>query len=138
MFYYFSFISDFPVILFVKTNDHFVLASMLNAAGITIITVVTCDDIIKPDQRDEVVRKAREATLSIKRNTFLIANWLSNQDHYDIKYENEVVNMLHTALSCGERSIKMRQSKRVSSRPRRAAGVAENEDDSGFDSLNSF
>ena len=138
MFYYFSVIKDFPVILFVGINVHVFIASMLNAAGITIITVVTCDDRIRPNQRDEVIRKAREATLSIKRNTFLVANWLSNQDQYDITYENAVVNMLHTALSCGERSIKMRQSKRVSSRPRRATGAAENEDDSGVDSLNSF
>lgn len=114
-----------------KYKDKFkFVTQMLAKECITIVTVVTCDDEIRTHQREEVIRKAREATLSIKPNTFLIANWLSNQDEYDITYENEVVNMLHTALKCGERSIKMRQSKREISRPGRSAGPDENEDDS--------
>ena len=61
VFYYFSFISDFPVILFVKTNDHFVLASMLNAAG---ITIVTSRDVRWHNQTGPARRSCKEGTWS--------------------------------------------------------------------------
>ena len=107
--------------------------------GITVITAVTCDDTIKPEMQAEVINKAREATKSNKFHSFIFANWLSNQDNYDAKYEEKVTRMLHEALTCGERSIKMRQSKRPSTTRKCSTRPSEHEDFSNNDnSLNSF
>ena len=112
-------------------------SSILLPTGINIITVVTWDDAIKPEKRAEVINKAREATSSNKAQTFLLANWLSNQDQYHATYEKELVNMLHMALSCGERSVKMRQSKRPSSTTR-GSRLSMDDEDCSNNSMNSF
>ena len=85
---------------------------------ITILTVITFDDEVQkmknPEQERERLRKAAiEVTGSQRNNVFFVANSVSDQD--DV-YKESVLKMLEKALKCGERSIKMRQSQRESSK----------------------
>ena len=85
---------------------------------ITILTVITFDDEVQkmknPEQERERLRKAAiEVTGSQRNNVFFVANSVSGQD--DV-YKESVLKMLEKALKCGERSIKMRQSQRESSK----------------------
>ena len=76
------------------------------------MTVVTHEDEIKSQNKNEVKRKAMEVTGSSRGQTFLLANWLSKQEEYDEKYQRDVLKMLHIALACGERSVRARQIRR--------------------------
>lgn len=57
-------------------------------------------------------KKAMEVTGSKRAQTFVFANWLGEQEDYDVTYQREVLKMLYTALGCGERSVRSRQIKR--------------------------
>ena len=105
-------------------------ALFLVLSVITIVTVITHgDEIEKKDdpaaERESVKSLAREATGSIKPNTFLISNWLSENKEYDVTKKQEVLKMVRTALGCGERSVKMRQSKRELDKRQRQASEKE-------------
>ena len=76
------------------------------------MTVVTHEDVIKFQDKNEVKRKAMEVTGSSRGQTFLLANWLSEQEEYDERYERDALKMLRTALGCGERSVRARQIRR--------------------------
>lgn len=84
----------------------------LNAEGVTIITVLTHDDKLDSEERNEAKKNAMEVTGSKKAQTFVFANWLGEQEEYDVRYQREVLKMLHTALGCGERSVRSRQIQR--------------------------
>ena len=56
---------------------------------------------------------AVEVTGSDMRNVFMIANSLREQD-LDPVYKKRVLKLMEKALKCGERSIKMQQTKRES------------------------
>lgn len=84
----------------------------LNKEGVTIVTAVTHDDRLDPEDRNDIRMKAREVTGSKKAQTFVFANWLGEQEEYDVTYQREVLKMLHTALACGERSVRSRQIQR--------------------------
>lgn len=85
---------------------------VLNREGVTIVTAVTHDDKLKSQNKNEIKRKAMAVTGSSRGQTFLFANWLSEEEEYEIKYQHEVLRMLHTALACGERSVRSRQIQR--------------------------
>ena len=76
------------------------------------MTVVTHEDKLKSQNKDEIKRKAMEVTGSSRGQTFLFANWLSEQENYDERYQRDMLKMLHTALACGERSVRARQIQR--------------------------
>ena len=76
------------------------------------MTAVTHDDKLKSQNKNEIKRKAMDVTGSSRGQTFLFANWLSEEEEYEIKYQHEVLRMLHTALACGERSVRSRQIQR--------------------------
>ena len=80
--------------------------------GITIITAVTHDDRLSPEDRSDIRRKAMEVTGSKKAQTFLFANWLAGYEEYDVRYQRDVLKMLHSALGSGERSVRARQIQR--------------------------
>ena len=77
--------------------------------GVTIVTAVTHFDKLKSKNKNEVRRKAMEVTGSSRGNTFLFANWLPDEEDYDVQNQLEVLRMLKTTLACGERSVKSRQ-----------------------------
>ena len=77
--------------------------------GVTIVTAVTHFDKLKSKNKNDVRRKAMEVTGSSRGNTFLFANWLPDEEDYDVQNQLEVLRMLKTALACGERSVKSRQ-----------------------------
>jgi len=86
--------------------------------AITIITVITFDDEIekKPnadEERERLKEAAIEVTGSDKKNVFMIANSVCEQE-YDPVYKKRVLKMLELAAKCGERSIRMRQTLRES------------------------
>ena len=76
------------------------------------MTAVTHGDKMKSQNKNDVKRKAMEVTGSSRGHTFLFGNWLSEQEEYDLTYKREVLKMLHTALACGERSVRSRQVQR--------------------------
>ena len=80
--------------------------------GITIITAVTHDDRLSPEDRSAVRMKAMEVTGSKKAQIFLFANWLEGHEKYDVRYQRDVLKMLHSALGSGERSVRARQIQR--------------------------
>ena len=86
--------------------------------AITILTVITFDDEVQrgpnaDEQRKRLKEAAIEVTGSDIRNVFMIANSLQEQD-LDPVYKKRVLKLMKKALMCGERSIKMRQTKRES------------------------
>ncbi|CAH3119377.1 unnamed protein product [Pocillopora meandrina] len=90
----------------------------LREATITILTVITFDDEVQREPNADEKRKrlkeaAVEVTGSDMRNVFMIANSLREQD-LDPVYKKRVLKLMEKALKCGERSIKMRQTKRES------------------------
>ena len=90
-------------------------------------TVITFDDEIqkKPnsdEERERLKSEAIEVTGGNMRNVFMIANPEGGQD-LDPFYKKRVLEMLEQALKCGERSIKMRQTKRES--PKKQARYSE-------------
>ena len=64
------------------------------------------------EERNEAKKNAMEVTGSKRAQTFVFANWLGEQEEYDVRYQREVLKMLHTALGCGERSVRSRQIQR--------------------------
>lgn len=64
------------------------------------------------EERNQAKKNAMEVTGSKKAQTFVFANWLGEQEEYDVRYQREVLKMLHTALGCGERSVRSRQIQR--------------------------
>ena len=87
-------------------------------AVITVFTVITFDDEIQKrpnadEERERLTSEAIEVTEGDKRNVFFIANPARGQD-LDPFYKKRVMKMLERALKCGERSIRMRQTKRES------------------------
>lgn len=64
------------------------------------------------EERNDARQKAREVTGSKKAQTFVFANWLEEHEEYDVKYQRDVLKMLHTALWSGERSVRTRQIQR--------------------------
>ena len=85
---------------------------MSSCLGVTIITAVTHDDKLSPEDRNDVRKKAMEVTGSKKAQTFVFANWLEEYEEYDVRYQRDVLKMLHTALGSGERSVRARQIRR--------------------------
>ena len=86
--------------------------------AITILTVITFDDEVqRGPNADEKRKRLREAAVEVTgsdmRNVFMIANSLPEQD-LDPVYKKRVLKLMEKALKCGERSIKMRQTKRES------------------------
>ena len=80
--------------------------------GVTIITAVTHDDKLTAEERDDVRKKAKEVTGSKKAQTFVFANWLEEHEEYDVRYQRDVLKLLHAALGSGERSVRARQIQR--------------------------
>lgn len=81
------------------------------------VTVITHGDVINQmpnvdEARENIISQARKATKSYENLTFVVHNWTENVDQLDEDAMKEVLKMLHTALECGERSVKMRQTKR--------------------------
>lgn len=100
-------------------------------AAITIFTVITFDDKIQKrpnadDEREKLTSEAIEVTGGDKRKVFFIANPARGQD-LDPFYKKSVLEMLEQALKCGERSIRMRQTKRES--PKKQARNSKSEVD---------
>lgn len=62
--------------------------------------------------RKETLKKAREVTKSLPCNTFLVQNWIENVGEFCEGSTKQILTMIHTALECGERSVKIRQTKR--------------------------
>ena len=90
----------------------------LSFAAITVFTVITFDDEIQKrpnadEERERLTSEAIEVTEGDKRNVFFIANPARGQD-LDPSIKKRVMKMLERALKCGERSIRMRQTKRES------------------------
>lgn len=88
----------------------------LKRAIITIFTVITFDDEIQKrpnadDEREKLTSEAIEVTGGDKKKVFFIANPAQGQD-LDPIYKKRVLEMLEQALDCGERSIRVRQTKR--------------------------
>lgn len=88
----------------------------LKRAIITIFTVITFDDEIQKrpnadDEREKLTSEAIEVTGGDKKKVFFIANPARGQD-LDPIYKKRVLEMLEQALDCGERSIRVRQTKR--------------------------
>jgi len=101
-------------------------------AAITIITVITFDDEIerKPnadEEREKLREAAIEVTGSDKKHVFMIANSV-REEEYDPVYKKRVLKMLELAAKCGERSIRVRQTARESSRKQ----IRNSESDAGI------
>jgi hypothetical protein len=113
------------------------------------VTVITHNDVLDKLNdvekiRHEVISKSREATKSLESHTFLIHNWTADVSSFDAATEENVLNMLHTALECGERSVKIRQSKRraaelkaekIAKQIQQSKGKSPQEDDEELDRL---
>ena len=89
------------------------------------LTVITFDDEVQrgpnaDEKRKRLKEAAIEVTGSDRKNVFMIANSLSEK-HLDPVYKKRVLELMKKALTCGERSIKMRQTKRES--PRKETGI---------------
>ena len=100
-------------------------------AAITVFTVITFDDKIQKrpnadDERERLTSEAIEVTGGDKRKVFFIANPALGQD-LDPFYKKRVLEMLEQALKCGERLIRMRQTKRES--PKKQARNSKSEVD---------
>ncbi|XP_022804650.1 uncharacterized protein LOC111341877 isoform X2 [Stylophora pistillata] len=85
---------------------------------ITILTVLTFDDEVQRNPNaDEERKRLKEAAIKVTgsdmRNVFMIANPLPGKD-LDPVYKERVLELMEKALKCGERSIRMRQTKRES------------------------
>lgn len=82
------------------------------------LTVITFDDEVQrgpnaDEKRKRLKEAAIEVTGSDRKNVFMIANSLSEKD-LDPVYKKRVLELMKKALTCGERSIRMRQTKRES------------------------
>ena len=82
------------------------------------LTVITFDDEVQrgpnaDEKRKRLKEAAIEVTGSDRKNVFMIANSLSEK-HLDPVYKKRVLELMKKALTCGERSIRMRQNKRES------------------------
>ncbi|XP_031570349.1 uncharacterized protein LOC116304716 [Actinia tenebrosa] len=84
----------------------------LGRESITLLTVITHSDRIDSSKVEEVISKSREATKSLACHTFLVHNWIAGMSRLNAETEENVLTMLDTALECGERSVKIRQTKR--------------------------
>lgn len=80
--------------------------------AITLLTVITHSDLIDSSKVQDIISKSREVTKSLDCHTFLIHNWIAGMSRLDAETEDNVLKMLDTALTCGEVSVKIRQSKR--------------------------
>jgi len=62
--------------------------------------------------RKDAIKRARDATRSIPCHTFLVKNWVEKCKEFDEESTRQILIMMHRALECAERSVKMRQTKR--------------------------
>lgn len=85
-------------------------------SGITMFAVITHGDKINKDEnaeetRNSVVDKAKKVTKSREYHTFVVQNWVDDNQP-DEEGARDVLKIVYTALSCGERSVKARQNTR--------------------------
>ncbi|KXJ18571.1 Interferon-induced protein 44 [Exaiptasia diaphana] len=93
------------------------ILSKLRDEAITMVTVITHGDVISQmynaeEFQENIRSQALQATKTCEDHAFVVQNWTENVDQLEEPAVKEVLKMILTALDCGERSVKMRQTKR--------------------------
>lgn len=74
------------------------------------VTIITCDDEIKSEEkRKEVFQKASAATGSPRDRTYFITNYTHEHNEYSEKTERQALEALDTVLYSAERFIKIQK-----------------------------
>ncbi|CAH1267098.1 Hypp3686 [Branchiostoma lanceolatum] len=92
------------------------LKMQLHKRAVKTLTIITHDDELQrkgctDQQRHNIAEQAREITGSDQDQTYFITNYM-REKHFPSGQEQQVLDIIKTALTAAEYTIRMRQSKR--------------------------